>query len=269
MTQFDDDSPVGVGGDGVEARLLDAASELFAERGYAAVGIREIAKRAGVTVGALYHYAASKEMLLVNLLRRSYARLMPQIEGSVPAQLTPAERIRSLTRAHILIEVAQRDLWRVSRAELNLLSPLARKEVVSLRDQFEMIWDRVIDDGLAAGDFVANDARLVRLCLVEMCNGVGTWFRENGRLSLDQIIDKITENALLMLGSKANSVSNNTQPATDPASTPASASACSQWPPASGTTPTPAHPENDHSSPTTTDQPELRTQSSKGRLVTR
>lgn len=185
---------------GVEARLLNAASELFAERGYAAVGIREIAKHAGVTIGALYHYASSKEMLLVSLLRRSYARLMPTIVEAGSAELSPVERIRSLTTAHILTEVAQRDLWRVSRAELNLLGPEAREEVVNQRDEFEAVWDKAIDDGIASGVFTVNDAHVTRMCIVEMCNGVGTWYREGGRLTLNQIIDEIAHNALLLLG---------------------------------------------------------------------
>lgn len=201
MTRLGGDKTVP--GTDVESRLLDAASDLFAERGYAAVGIREIAKRAGVTVGALYHYAPSKEALLVHLLRRSYGRLMPVIRAAVPPEVPAAERIRRLTREHILIEVAQRDLWRVSRAELNLLGPESRAELVALRDQFETVWDGVIADGLAAGEFSVNDARLTRLCLVELCNGVGTWYREDGRLSLDQIIDEMAAYALLLLGARS------------------------------------------------------------------
>jgi AcrR family transcriptional regulator len=205
MTQLDRDAGAAdnqVGGEdqGVEARLLNAASELFAERGYAAVGIREIARHAGVTIGALYHYASSKEMLLVSLLRRSYARLMPVILEAGSTDVSPVERIRSLTTTHIRTEVAQRDLWRVSRAELNLLGSDARQEVVSQRDEFEAVWDKAIDDGITSGDFTVGDARVTRMCIVEMCNGVGIWYREDGRLTLDQIIDEVAHNALLMLG---------------------------------------------------------------------
>lgn len=201
MTQLGDDrsAPLAAA-EGVEARLLDAASALFAERGYAAVGIREVARRAGVTIGALYHYANSKEMLLVSLLRRSYGRLMPVLQQAAPAGLPAAERIRALARAHIEAEVAQRDLWRVSRTELNLLTPGSRDEIVALRDRFESIWDRVIDEGVKQGEFRVRDARVARLCVLQMCNGVGTWFREGGRLSLGQVVEEVAESALRVLG---------------------------------------------------------------------
>ena len=48
--------------------LLRAARELFAERGFAATGRDDIAERAGVTRGALYHHFESKEAILVELL---------------------------------------------------------------------------------------------------------------------------------------------------------------------------------------------------------
>lgn len=50
-------------------RLLDAALAVFLERGYAGAGVREIAHRAGVTEGLIYHYFPGKRELLLVLLR--------------------------------------------------------------------------------------------------------------------------------------------------------------------------------------------------------
>lgn len=199
-----DRASAGAAAEGVESRLLDAASELFAERGYAAVGIREIAKHAGVTVGALYHYAASKEQLLVSLLHRSYARLMPVIRMAATSESAPSLRVRGLAQAHIQVEVDQRDLWRVSRTELNLLTPESRAKVVAMRDEFEAVWDAIIEDGIAIGEFAVGDPRVARMCVVEICNGVGTWFRLDGRLTLDQIVEEIANNALRVLGARGH-----------------------------------------------------------------
>ncbi len=51
--------------DPLGARLLAAAAEVFAERGYDRAGVAEIARRAGVTTGAIYsRYAGKAELLL-------------------------------------------------------------------------------------------------------------------------------------------------------------------------------------------------------------
>jgi AcrR family transcriptional regulator len=55
--------------------LLDAARELFAERGFASTGRDDIARRAGVTRGALYHHFGSKEQL--------FRAVVEELEGSI------------------------------------------------------------------------------------------------------------------------------------------------------------------------------------------
>ncbi len=60
FTQSDDTS-----GDGLTHRLLHAAAELFAEKGYEKAGVAEIARRAGVTTGAIYNRFGNKAELLL------------------------------------------------------------------------------------------------------------------------------------------------------------------------------------------------------------
>ena len=50
--------------DPLRAKLLDAATEVFAEKGYAGAGVAEIARRAGVTTGAIYSRYSGKDELL-------------------------------------------------------------------------------------------------------------------------------------------------------------------------------------------------------------
>ena len=64
--------------------LLDAARELFAEKGFAATGREEIAERAGVTRGALYHHFASKTEVA--------AAVVEELEGELVALVVAAAR---------------------------------------------------------------------------------------------------------------------------------------------------------------------------------
>lgn len=59
--------------------VLDAAAQVFAERGYAAT-TNEIAARAGVSIGSLYQYFADKDALLVALAERHLAADTPEDE---------------------------------------------------------------------------------------------------------------------------------------------------------------------------------------------
>ena len=55
-----------------EDLLIKAAAEVFAERGYAGAGVAEIARRAGVTTGAIYSRYSGKSELLLEALKRSF-----------------------------------------------------------------------------------------------------------------------------------------------------------------------------------------------------
>ena len=54
--------------DDLGSRLLAAATEVFAEKGYAGAGVAEIARRAGVTTGAIYSRYAGKDALLADAI---------------------------------------------------------------------------------------------------------------------------------------------------------------------------------------------------------
>lgn len=55
-------------GGATRAHILEVANELFAQQGYDATSLRQIADRVGVTKAALYYHFSSKEELLVALL---------------------------------------------------------------------------------------------------------------------------------------------------------------------------------------------------------
>jgi AcrR family transcriptional regulator len=72
--------------DATRARLVRAARELFAKRGYAAVGTEEIVRRARVTRGALYHHFADKR----DLFRAVHEQLEGELTEAIAAELAGA-----------------------------------------------------------------------------------------------------------------------------------------------------------------------------------
>lgn len=73
-------------------RLVDAACELFWERGYAAVGLAEIAAAAGARSGSLYHFFPAKDGLLMAAIAQQRAALESAFENTLAAADDPAER---------------------------------------------------------------------------------------------------------------------------------------------------------------------------------
>ncbi|MFE0581900.1 MULTISPECIES: TetR/AcrR family transcriptional regulator [unclassified Streptomyces] len=84
-------------------RLIDAGAELVASEGTSALGLREIARRAGVSHGAPRRYFPSHHSLLSAIARRGFADLGEQV-GALEAaagQASPRERVRAIGRTYV------------------------------------------------------------------------------------------------------------------------------------------------------------------------
>ncbi|MBF6171600.1 TetR/AcrR family transcriptional regulator [Nocardia blacklockiae] len=74
-------------------RILDAAAELFAERGVAATGMADIAKAAGCSRATLYRYFDSRQAVRLAFVHREARRIGPAVLREIPADAAPGERV--------------------------------------------------------------------------------------------------------------------------------------------------------------------------------
>src|SRR5690606_3660531 len=78
------------------ARILDAAEELFAERGYAGTTLRDVADRVGLRIPSLYNHCASKDALYAAVLARGIgpvAELLSALAEAPAAERNDPSRI--------------------------------------------------------------------------------------------------------------------------------------------------------------------------------
>ena len=75
---------------------METAKRLFAERGFAATSVSDIARVAGIPVGSIYTYFASKEELIRAIVDEGWAELRDRLQDSLKQATTPEERISEL-----------------------------------------------------------------------------------------------------------------------------------------------------------------------------
>lgn len=165
-----------------ERRIDQAALELFAEKGFNATGIRELAARAGVSTAALYHYMGTKEDLLVQVMKRGIDRMLELAHAALDDATSPAERLARLVTVHVHVHIHGQLEALVIDNELRALSGTGRTSVIELRDTYEMLWRNALADGLSDGTFSFGQVGVARLALLEMCTGVAHWYVRGGPL---------------------------------------------------------------------------------------
>lgn len=180
-------------------RIGDAALQLFATKGFAGTGIRDIADRAGLSTAALYHYMGSKDQLLVAFMVESMTELTRVALAALDGVAGPAAQLSALVRAHVGFHTldAQRSL--VADDELRAVSDVAFTKVMQLRDGYERLWAEALERGKRSGEFTFGDARITRLALLEMCNGVARWYSDRGPRHPAEIADSFADLALAMV----------------------------------------------------------------------
>ena len=182
-----------------EQRILDAAISLFATRGYAATGIRQIADKVGLTTASLYYYAQTKDELLLRVMRVGLGELLASGEEAVAASTDPREQIRGLLKVHLNFAAGNPERARVIDNEFQWLDDEDRESVIALRDAYEQLWADAITEGCRRGIFLVKNVSLTRLALLEMCNGATHWYRANGPMSLEQIVTAFEDMAFALL----------------------------------------------------------------------
>lgn len=167
-------------------RIRAAALRLFAQHGYAAVSMRQIAGEVGVQAGALYNYIPDKQTLLYRLMKAHMEDLLAA-RASLGGVGDPVARLRAFVRFHIRFHLERPDEVFIAYMELRNLTPENFTEIEALRGRYETELQTVLRDGVRAGCFDVADTKLATLAVIAMLNGVTTWYRSGGRLSLDQV----------------------------------------------------------------------------------
>ncbi len=137
-----------------EKKILDAAVEVFAEMGFHKARIQEIAKRAGVAVGSVYVYYASKEELLLKIFENIWEPLYWQVKKiSEDKELSYAEKFDYLIDVvfDAFIEEPSKALVFVN--EQNFLLRKSPQRFTNFYELFVRQGERIFKKGVKEGVF--------------------------------------------------------------------------------------------------------------------
>lgn len=179
-------------------RVSEAAVRLFARKGFAATGIRELAVEAGLTPAALYHYMGTKEDLLLDIMHSCLDPLLAAGSEIAGQSASPDVRLAELTEMHVWLHASQPLRAMVADTELRSLTSEA-EAILALRDDYERMWAALLEEGAEDGCFHIVDKRVTAIALLEMCSAVAHWYRPGGRLGLEQLCELHADLALAMV----------------------------------------------------------------------
>lgn len=171
--------------------VISGAARVFAARGYAETSVAELAAELGLATGAIYHYFAGKEDLLVQICDQLMEPLLERAADLGNSEPDPARRLGELLRLWVAHVVEHRDHLLVFTQVRHVVDHGGQwREVRKSRKRFE----ELLAQSLAACK--VEDPELTRYALLGMVNHTVQWYSPRGRLTPEQIADGYARLAL-------------------------------------------------------------------------
>jgi AcrR family transcriptional regulator len=167
--------------------ILKEAARLFREKGYIASNLRELAKRAGIQGGSLYHHFGSKQDILFQLMDNTMTDMVTSLSTLLAETTDPEEKLRRLLRFHISYTVCGPDETYITDDELRNLNADNYLQIIAKRDAYQKLFEEVFQDGCQQKGWMVVDYKLVARAAIQMGTGVASWYRPGGPMSIDQI----------------------------------------------------------------------------------
>ena len=157
-------------------QVLDAAAELFVEKGFRGTSTRDIAKATGMLPGSLYYHFSSKEDLLVAVFEEGVQRISECVDAAlVGAAPDPWVRLQNASEAHLSMLLGGSNYAHVVVRILPSDAPGAKQNLVVLRNDYEARFIALFDALPLEKDI---DRSVLRLMLIGAMNHVPVWYQK-------------------------------------------------------------------------------------------
>jgi AcrR family transcriptional regulator len=175
-----------------DGEILEAAVSIFAQKGYAAASLQDVADAVGLMKGSLYHYIDSKESLLFRIFEGAHTQANEIIESIEELNLGPGEKLREFTRRLSIFYVGNRDRANIYFTEWRHLTGEDAKTVADRQREFRVYVRTLISEAQDAGLTRKHlDVRIAAYFLLAAVNGIQTYLTAQDPIRAEAVATEI------------------------------------------------------------------------------
>ncbi|MDY6971759.1 MAG: TetR family transcriptional regulator [Thermodesulfobacteriota bacterium] len=173
-------------------KILDESIELFSELGFSKASIRDLVRAVGVTNSTVYVHFKNKDEILFSIIENIAAVLRTELDAAIEKQDDPVECLRDMIFRQVYLIKERRKEIKIYIEEQNHLPAGLRKKVLKQhRELYNLYFNKILEikgKGLAR----EIDPVVMTFGIFAMMNWAYRWFKDDGRLSIEQIAEGIT-----------------------------------------------------------------------------
>jgi AcrR family transcriptional regulator len=174
-------------------QIIEVGTRLFADRGYHAVTLDEVAEKLEVSKGTLYHHISSKEEILREICNRGMKKTTKEMLDIQKSDISPKEKVRKIV--HMLVNNAALE-WDKISVIWEQTSALPKRTQDAIRRQkkaVEVSLREILQEGVDKGEFKINDIKIAAFAIFGMCNWTYHWYQPERKSTPEQITGKFLE----------------------------------------------------------------------------
>ena len=166
--------------------VLQAAAELFNERGFHATSLDDIAARLNVSKPTLYYYVKNKDEILLQCVRQGLDMMLAGIEASRAAGGQAIDQLMTCMQVYARI-VTQDFGMCLIRVGDEQLPPASRKELRRLKSAIDQEFRRLVAQGVAEGSLQPCDPKMTAFVIAGALSWIGRWYQPGGEYTPEQV----------------------------------------------------------------------------------
>lgn len=172
-------------------QIVAASIALFGKRGYYATTMRDIAARAGVSVGLIYQYFGDKEDVLFLTIVDVLDTYRDRIPAATAGIGDPLERFRAAVHAYCRVIDENVDATVLAYRETKSLGKARRNVIKQKEAETNALLARCVEDCIAAGLFERIDVGMLVYQIVMFAHAwaLKAW-HFGDRMSVEQYVDR-------------------------------------------------------------------------------
>lgn len=175
--------------------IVEAAAQLFHEKGFSATSMRDLAEKVGVEAASLYNHIQSKSELLQEICFKVANEFMLNIENVDASGETAIGKINALLRFHIQQMVHRYEEVFVADREWKHLSDPYLSNYQNQRRIYRKRFANVIEEGIKNKEIKSIDAPTAVLIILHAVSGIESWHRSKKKISAELL----EENMVMIL----------------------------------------------------------------------
>lgn len=175
-------------------KILDVASKLFREKGYAATTLRQIGEAAGMQAGSVYYHFDSKDDMICEILDLGITYVHQEVKKRI-SELGEGASARAKLEAavdgHLFDLLSHGDFVSANIRNYGQLPDKLRARNHAVREAYVSYWDALLVDAQKSGDIRKDiDVKILRLFAVGSLNWTAEWF-DSKKGSIEDLSEEI------------------------------------------------------------------------------